>query len=95
MAATKEQYRAALDVVHEVLPLQLQKQDKKTGEWKNIGSCVRGQDAASAALRSYKERDPNTPIRVLPKNEADKYREGFLAGSSAIEKKYSHLIDNL
>jgi hypothetical protein len=80
MAVTKEQYEKALDVIHEHLPFQLQRQDKKTGEWKNIGTCVRGQEAAYAELHAFKEKVPKANLRVLPKNEADKYREGLALG---------------
>ena len=48
MPVTKEDYQDALDVLHEVLPMQLQRQDPDTGEWKNVGSCVRGQKAGYA-----------------------------------------------
>ena len=82
MTVTKEQYQAALDVLHEVLPMQLQRQDKKTGEWKNVGTCVRGQELAYAELKALKERTPKAILRVLPKNEADKYREGLTLGRS-------------
>jgi len=87
MAVTKEQYQAALDVLHEALPMQLQRQDKKTEEWKNIGTCVRGQEAAYAELHLYKERVPKAVLRVIPKNEADKYREGFAHGHKLSEEK--------
>lgn len=80
MAVTKEQYQAALDVLHEALPMQLQRQDKKTGEWKNVGTCVRGQEAAYTELHALKARSPKAVLRVLPKNEADKYREGYTQG---------------
>jgi hypothetical protein len=80
MTVTKEQYEKALDVIHEHLPFQLQRQDKKTGEWKNVGTCVRGQAVAYAELNALKERIPKAVLRVLPKNEADKYREGILLG---------------
>ena len=80
MAISKEQYQKALDIMHEHLPMQLQRQDRKTGEWKNIGSCVRGHEAAYAELNSIKEKTPKAVLRVLPKNEADKYREGLSLG---------------
>ena len=80
MTVTKEQYQAALDVLHEALPMQLQRQDRKTGEWKNVGTCVRGQEIAYAELKALKERTPKAILRVLPKNEADKYREGLAHG---------------
>jgi hypothetical protein len=80
MAVTKEQYQEALDVLHEALPMQLQRQHKKTGEWRNVGECVRGQAAAYANLNDIKEREPKAVLRVIPKNEADKYREGLAHG---------------
>lgn len=80
MAVTKEQYQRALDVIHEHLPFQLQRREKETGEWKNIGSCVRGQEAAYAELHAFKKENPKADLRVLPKNEADKYREGIVVG---------------
>lgn len=80
MSVSKEQYQAALDVLHENLPMQLQRQDKKTGEWKNIGSCVRGQKEAYVKLHAFKDRFPESDLRVIPKNEADKYREGLTLG---------------
>ena len=80
MAVTKEQYEKALDVIHEYLPFQLQRQDKQTGEWTNVGTCVRGQEAAYVELHALKEKIPEAKLRVIPKNEADKYREGLLLG---------------
>jgi hypothetical protein len=78
--ATKEQYQAALDVLHEVLPMQIQKQRRGTGEWMNLGACVRGQEAAYARMAELREGSPKAVFRVLPKNEADKYREGLQIG---------------
>lgn len=79
MTVTKEQYQKALDVLHEALPMQLQRQDK-SGEWKNVGSCVRGQEAAYKELNAVKAKTPKAILRVIPKNEADKYREGLAHG---------------
>ena len=101
MPVTKEQYQKALDVIHEHLPFQLQRQDKETGEWKNIGSCVRGQEAAYAEYHALKEKSPKAVLRVLPKNEADKYREGLLAGrklgpeTSKRQKKSMYMPEHL
>lgn len=80
MTVTKEQYQKALDVLHEALPMQLQRQEKKTGEWKNVGSCFRGQEAAYEELKALREKTPKAVLRVIPKNEADKYREGLAHG---------------
>lgn len=80
MEITKEQYQNALDVIHEYLPMQLQVLDRHTGEWKSVGSCVRGSVAAHKLIQSSRNRSPNQTFRIIPKNEADKYREGFLQG---------------
>lgn len=92
MPITKEQYQKALDVIHEYLPMQLQRQDTGTGEWQNIGTCVRGQTAAYAQLNLIKKTEPKASLRVLPKNEADKYREGILLGRQLGPEKKSKKI---
>ena len=79
MAVSKAEYQAALDVLHENLPMQLQRQEE-SGEWKNVGSCVRGKEEAYVKLNSFKVRFPKALFRVVPKNEADKYREGLAMG---------------
>jgi len=80
MAVSKEQYQKALDILHEALPMQVQRQNKKTGEWRNEGTCFRGQEAAYEALKYLKSESPKAVLRVIPKNEADKYREGLAHG---------------
>ena len=84
MAVTKEEYRKAIDILKEELPMQVQKWDQHTNQWRNLGERVRGQTAAYAALHHYKEKTgAKDEFRVLPKNEADKYREGFMHGQKA------------
>lgn len=80
MPVTKEEYQDALDILHEALPMQLQKKYKKTGEWRNVGQCLRGQKAAYVELHALKASAPKAVLRVIPKNEADKYREGLELG---------------
>jgi hypothetical protein len=87
MTVTKEQYQHALDVLHEVLPHQLQVKDQVTGEWKNEGPCHRGQEAAYGAMNEYRDNHPDAVLRVLAKNEADKYREGILTGKSMAKEQ--------
>lgn len=77
---TKEQYSKLLDQVQEYLPYAVQQLHKKTGEWKTVGNCVRGREAAYVELNNMKKADPKASFRVLPKNEADKYREGIALG---------------
>ena len=88
MVVTNKQYQEALDILHERLPMQLQLKDVANAEWQNLGECYRGREAAFAALNEYKAANPGAKLRVIPKNEADKYREGFLAGSGVVKERF-------
>lgn len=66
----------------ERLPYVLQYKDRTTGEWKNFGKdLIRGKTAAYEMLnRKKRQHGESVAWRVVPKNEADKYREGIELG---------------
>lgn len=92
MRYTQEEYKKALEVLQGMLPYNLQKKDPVSGVWRNVGRSVRGRDAAYAMLERAKDstRDTGAEFRVLPKNEADKYAEGFAAGRGDKGEKKEH-----
>lgn len=85
MAVTEEQYHAALEVVKEEGPKQIQVKEE-TGEWRTIGASIRGRAAAYKELEKYRAQHPNTVLRVISKIEADKYLEGLAMGLSLEEE---------
>lgn len=88
MPMTKEEreteYQRGLELTRRYGPYVLQRRDSRTGEWRNIGRDIEGHEEATRVLEEekqemYPEESPHD-IRVLPKNEADKLREGIRIG---------------
>jgi hypothetical protein len=88
MNPSPQEYQNAIEVLKESLPYNLQRRDPRTGIWRSIGKSVRGRTAANLLLNAAKKNrragEDETDFRVLPKNEADKYREGLAAGQGLI-----------
>lgn len=80
---TQEEYQRSLRTMQEVAPYHLMRRNPETGVWKIIGKSVDGRDAANVLLNQAKKTkrpdETDKDFRVLPKNECDKYAEGFQA----------------
>jgi hypothetical protein len=74
----KARFAQALAEAHKYGPWTLQQRDSY-GEWKNIGSSIWGRDTALEKLQEA-IKSQGGDWRALPKNEADKYREGIKQG---------------
>jgi hypothetical protein len=70
----------ALRIVQELFQWVLQKRNPDTDEWESLGRPIKGRTAALEVLNKRKALDKSGEYRALPKNEADKYREGLNAG---------------
>lgn len=70
----------ALRIVQESYPWVLQRKNEITEEWESVGRPVKGRTAAHELLNKRKSDDKRHEYRALPKNEADKYREGLSQG---------------
>lgn len=105
MPLTKEERREAylrgLELTRNYGPYVLQRRSHRTGEWKNVhldpdGHVdIEGHEEAMRVLGEAKCRTSRPDnYRVLPKNEADKFREGIKAGKhlAELENKTSSWI---
>lgn len=78
MSSTAATARDALRVVQESFPWVMQTKDPKSGVWHDLGKPIQGRTKAYAALNDKKAKDKGRhEYRVIPKNEADKYKEGL------------------
>lgn len=77
----KEEYKRAIAIIHKVAPYTLQRRDPHTEEWFNWGSIIHGRATAYAKLAKIKKTILCAEWRVLPTNEAERYREGFKHGA--------------
>lgn len=75
----KARFELAVSEAHKYGPWTLQRQDYETKEWKNIGPSIWGRREALQEMNKFMASQGGE-WRVLPKNEADKYREGLKQG---------------
>ena len=80
--AGNDNTQEALRIVQEHFPWVLQKKNT-SGEWETFGKPIKGRTAAYDALNTKKKQDKSHEYRALPKNEADKYREGLNAAKQS------------
>lgn len=78
--AANANIQEALRIVQEHFPWVIQRKNH-SGEWESIGKPIRGRTAAFDTLNAKKKQDTRIEYRALPKNEADKYREGLNASN--------------
>lgn len=78
----KLNYDELLDQLQEMLPYIVQRKEPGEIEWKNLEQSIRGKAPAFDRMVEIQEEPGNekAQFRVLPKNEADKYREGLAVG---------------
>jgi hypothetical protein len=86
----KERFEQALAEAHKYGPYVLQHQESDSEEWKNVGRDIWGEKAAYEQLQAMLRTSHNW--RVLPKNEADKYREGFKQGREIGRQEASPIL---
>jgi hypothetical protein len=56
----------------------LQRRNPASGQWQTKGLAIHGKTLAQSLLNRQKEKFPNQDWRVVPKNTADAYKQGWL-----------------
>jgi hypothetical protein len=82
----RKEREKALKIVQESLPYVVQKMVE--GVWQTFHE-VRGKTAAYAVKETWDKKWPDTEYRVIQKNEADHYAEGFKAGQDLAKRGLS------